>query len=103
MVTDKQVEAAVDAWFSADPLLQLRSKRMRATLEAAEQAAWRPISEAPKDGTRVLVLTKGSMHSAIFDRIDNCWRVIPKTATRTVPVPGTPTHFRPLPKGPSDE
>ena len=48
-ITDKQVKKALDAW-QKNWAASLETG-MRAALEAAEAAAWRPIEEAPKDGT----------------------------------------------------
>jgi hypothetical protein len=102
MITDKMVEAACAAYYPGSPFKHshVEIRLMRAALEAADAAAWRPISEAPKDGTRILVATKNAIHSAVHDRVDDVWRVLPRKITSIVPVPGTPTHFRPLPSPP---
>jgi hypothetical protein len=57
---------------------------------------WQDIRTAPQDGTRVFVATESAIHSAVYDRIDGCWRVLPRTTVRTVPVPGSPLYWIPL-------
>ena len=54
MITEAQVEAALDAFYGRDRWVNniqrpAMLREMRAALEAAEAAAWRPISEAPKN------------------------------------------------------
>lgn len=58
MVTPEQLEAALQAW--RDAVGTGTVARMLAALEAAEKAAWRPISEAPKDGTEILAFAQSS-------------------------------------------
>ncbi len=103
-ITDEMVEAACGefftAWMPGADGLDVQRKMMRASLEAAMKAAWRPIESAPKDGTRVLVATSNAIHSACWDKIDHSWRVIPKTTTKTVPVPGDVLAWQPLPPAP---
>jgi len=59
-VTDEMVDAALDAHhaaslaISSDPF-----EAMRSALTAALAAMWRPISEAPKDGQRILAIYGG--------------------------------------------
>ena len=107
-ITDEMVEAACKAfvgqWNGVLPFdwASLRTD-MRAALVAAMRAAWRPIESAPKDGTRILVATSNAIHSACWDKIDHSWRVIPKTTTKTVPVPGDPLAWQPLPPPPAKE
>lgn len=47
-ITDEQVKAALEVYWGDDSVL-FNKKDMRAALEAAEAAAWRPIAEAPDD------------------------------------------------------
>lgn len=51
MTTQAQILAARTAWFKAGGLYANGDDAFRAALEAAERVAWRPIAEAPKDGT----------------------------------------------------
>ena len=61
MITDEQVEAAVNAMveymFSDEDEelsgMSLQINAMRKALKAAEQAAWQPIETAPRDGTKI--------------------------------------------------
>lgn len=57
-VTDEMVLAAWEAYDNA-PGYFTNSELMRATLTAALGAMWRPISEAPKDGQRILAIYGG--------------------------------------------
>lgn len=120
MITDAQVEVALAAdmmerggvvWNEVlDEAEQEFEKRiMRAALEAAERAAWRPIEEAPKDGRWFMVGAPSD-----YDVIgNNPWWV--GTARFEFPFDNTPelmiasgydkgpvfaTHFRPLPSPP---
>ena len=58
---------------------------------------WRPISEAPLDGRRVLVFQPpGIWEVAVFSRYDHSW-------VAAVNHPLHPTHWMPLPEPPADE
>jgi 16S rRNA G1207 methylase RsmC len=105
--TEAQIEAARAVIYELAGM-RFADKTIRAALEAAERAAWRPVSEAPKDGTPVLVV--GAENRP--DKMDvaewhyyctaegpyYCW------ATEGVfsmePLDPPPTHFRPLPAPP---
>lgn len=75
----------------------------RAALEAAERVAWRPVSEAPKDGKDVLVTgwayvdpAKGRYQDvALWYRGD--W--MSEECGQSI---HPPTHFRPLPAPPEE-
>jgi hypothetical protein len=62
---------------------------------------WQLIKTAPKTKDPILVWNGRAMHSAVWDRIDNAWRVLPRTSLTTVPVPGEVTHWMPLPAPPA--
>ena len=122
MITDEMVEAACVA-FAMQAVMNAefnqvasfkttRRAAMRAALEAAERAAWRPIEEAPKDGTIVMVFRKdqgvfcahyveedwhlSSQHNP--PEGDHCWfSTNGDDLTNEMP-----THYRPLPKGPEE-
>ena len=61
-MTDKAIEAAVEAARAkrheliAQPLERVYDQVVRAVIAAYEQAMWRPIEEAPEDGTEFLAL-----------------------------------------------
>jgi len=115
MTTEAQIEAAArsDAAFDGRGWEAMgrtdRDRylaRSRAALEAAERAAWRPISEKPS-GVPVLVFT-GEMRKGIPPYVQatshiSCGVFFPNTSI----VDGlfgfdraAPTHFRPLPAPP---
>ncbi|MGL4296911.1 MAG: hypothetical protein ACRCTG_14460 [Aestuariivirga sp.] len=73
MVSDAQVEAALREmfagmdWLDSPDIMKLSvAGRMRAALEAAEKAAWKPIGEAPKDGTWFLAFQNGETYPCQF-------------------------------------
>lgn len=73
-----------------------------ARLEAAEaRDQWQPIETAPRDGTPVLLATANAIHTACFDKVENGWRLLVRRVTSVVPVPGSPTHWKPLPANPN--
>lgn len=113
--TDAQIEAAArsDAAFDGRGWEAMARTdrdrylaRSRAALEAAERAAWRPVSEAPKDGTPVLVCgaenRPDKMDVAEWHYWANghcyCWAT--EGALNMQPLDPPPTHFRPLPAPP---
>lgn len=61
---------------------------------------WRPIKNAPRDGTKILVWNGQNTHSALFDRIESCFVVLYKSTTRRIPVSPSPSHWMPLPTPP---
>lgn len=61
---------------------------------------WQPVETAPRGREPILVWNGTSMHTAVFDRVDSGWRLIPKTTVKTITVPGVVTHWMPLPAPP---
>lgn len=77
--------------------VKLRTE-IEAAITAYERAMWRPIAEAPRDGTRVLMYAPaaGGEYPTSTQRVD-MWRNGGWWQMR----PAQPyTHFRPLPAGP---
>lgn len=103
--TDAQIEAARAVIYELAGM-RFADKTIRAALEAAERAAWRPISEKPS-GVPVLVFS-GEMRKGIPPYVQatshiSCGVFFPNTSI----VDGlfgfdraAPTHFRPLPAPP---
>lgn len=99
MVTDEQVKKAMLAFreVTRSGGSLLFEKCMRAALEAADAAAWRPIEEAPKDGTLFQVWRKNrAVVTAYWNKNLSCW----KNPNIAIPALFEPTHFRPLPEPP---
>jgi hypothetical protein len=104
--TDEQIEAAYQA-FTAKPVSSddggwsLRLA-LRAALEAADAAAWRPIAEAPKDGTHLLIGIAGGKYHACDAWYDGfvCDWITRRSGSRWTRVTIPITHFRPLPSPP---
>ena len=90
MITDKQVEVALSVLSE----INIDKEAMRAALEAAEQAAWQPIENAPK-GVWVDVSFYGV-------NVRACWSEHYKTFTTIADDPIYPTHWRPLPEPPKE-
>lgn len=103
--TEAQIEAARAVIYELAGM-RFADKTIRAALEAAERAAWRPVSEAPKDGTLVLTYwptlygaeqySVRSWQTGDWGRIRagwaDCWMQIKPN--------NEPTHFRHLPAPP---
>lgn len=109
-MNDKAIEAALDAYDA--PRYATCEKRMRAAIAAYEQALWRPIEEAPKDGTVIDVwlgdasesdvnfyCTEGTRRSPGWSWYRGKFRPCAGLDVQ-VPVFVTPTHYRPLPPPP---
>lgn len=71
-------------------------------LDIAEKQVWCPISEAPKDGTGILVcFPKGAVHVVRWDKthredVPECWVFTDTTDSCSFEFE-TPTHYMPLP------
>ncbi len=104
-MTDKAIEAACFAYRNANTCHQ--AEAMRAAILAYEQAMWRPIEEAPKDGGRFLVATTQQLvHEAYY--LDNSltpwpWKGIKPASCKILMNLFKPTHYRPLPPPPGKE
>lgn len=88
-MTDKAIEAALNAWVNAPKHPYNLLPAMRAAIAAYEQASWRPIEEAPI-GERVLLYNKWSS-PPVYEGIIYFG------------MSGQPTHYRPLPPQPGKE
>lgn len=96
-ITDEQVMAALDAWQKNWPASHETS--MRAALEDADAAAWRPIEEAPKDGTKVNIWRENyTVLEAFWDVYLQKWLL--DLGSHIGAIHYEPTHFRPLPEPP---
>ena len=109
-MTDKAIEAALNAWVSAPKQPYNLLPAMRAAITAYEQALWQPIEEAQKDGP-VLLFGRQSypaegcgvrydgelVFSGYWDSIDEDWCSTGSSWTGPF---FEPTHYRPLPPPP---
>ena len=59
---------------------------------------WRPIETAPKDGTNILVYSKGRIISACWSIAMEDWAEVLHGYTMF-----PPTHWQPLPKPPQEK
>ena len=128
-MTDPQIEAAAEALWQAECMRAASKPRnitwedagskvhetwrfmARAALEAAEAVAWRPIAEAPRDGTVVDVwlgdaepadvdfyCTPGTRRAPAWHWLQGKWR--PALGLNVMTVFVQPTHYRNLPEPP---
>lgn len=75
-----------------------------ALTEAARRlraSTWKPIAEAPRDGTMVLALYRGLCQPMRWDHNFSCWEHVGILSTESPG--GEPTHFMPLPPAPAPE
>ena len=104
-MTDKAIDAACSAYVEHERYGLEES--MRAAIAAYEQALWRPIEEAPKDGGRFLIATTQQLvHEAYY--LDNSltpwpWKGIKPASCKILMNLFKPTHYRPLPPPPGKE
>ena len=114
-MTDPRIEAAVEAWvsFVEDASLEKIGKKLKINdseilhniregmalaLSAADASAWRPMSEAPRDGTLMLVSVKH-----IGCDVVSWWGAGWRETTNGLALRDEPTHWQPLPAPPKDE
>lgn len=107
-MTDPRVEAAARAicseifcmdWNNADA--SRKDECMAAglaALTAADASAWWPMSEAPRDGTLMLVSVKH-----IGCDVVSWWGAGWRETTNGLALRDEPTHWQPLPAPPKDE
>jgi len=106
-MTTREIEAAAGAMQAererliAQPIGRIYAQLATAALAAADKAAWRPIEEAPKDGTPVLCFRPDDQFSPVTG-LDVLWfePSIRRWLYNGEPVWLPPTHFRLLPSGP---
>lgn len=114
-MTDKAIEAAHDIFFEMIDTGKSSMDCMRAAIAAYEQAMWRPIEEAKKDGTIIDVwlgdasesdvnfyCTEGTRRSPGWSWYRGKFRPCAGLDVQA-PVFVTPTHYRPLPPPPGKE
>ena len=68
----------------------------KAAIEAYEAALWRPISEAPKDGTNILGRYQDDYAVIHWNRYGEYW-ILSESGTNADNGEWFSTHFRPLP------
>ena len=107
MRTEREIEAACDAFREEVPEVSINvwnddmRRGMKAALAAADAEAWRPISEAPKDGTPLLLYpTFAHMFDVAmgyWHHEHDCWYMVNLGHLNGL---WEPTHFRHLPEPP---
>lgn len=113
-ITDKQVLAAACSLNNCEEdiakgtLGKRGFERLRAALEAAEKAAWRPIEEAPKDVPILMRPKDAGLIPAVLGRARDLYDSQANgLVTFLEDYHGRryllQNKFRPLPKGPSDD
>ena len=109
MITNEQLNAAVHAYkvkmgFGSEyPNLSA----MRAALEDADAAAWRPIAEAPEN-VDLLVCVIHNLPDGKWEKIQWVdWKPSGRAPwpvyRERIDIPFPPTHYRPLPSPPTGE
>lgn len=97
-ITDEQVMAFCKAFLEAPEFATFKEKVLDG-LEAADAAAWRPIEEAPKDGTKVNIWRENyTVLEAFWDVYLQKWLL--DLGSHIGAIHYEPTHFRPLPEPP---
>jgi hypothetical protein len=105
--TAEMVQAAITAWVHSAPLRPTEdagARAWRAALAAAPQppSAWRPISEAPRDGSDVLIYVAATREQFVgYWRDDSDAFVIVGDGRGGWIGLEAPTHWQPLPPPPS--
>ncbi|WP_217693729.1 DUF551 domain-containing protein [Novacetimonas hansenii] len=108
-MTDPRIEAAAwmigsvsystpgGDWEKLTPYQKEHYRKLaKIALEAADNAAWRPIESAPKDGSLVLVAVKH-----IGCDVVSFWGAGWRETTNGLMLRDNPTHWQPLPKPPT--
>ena len=103
-ITDAQIQAASEVLSAAGH--SVSPGTVFVALEVADKTAWRPIEDAPTDGTEILVTGVGGYNNCFFNpqkaayrtchpkaKGDLCWRNSSGYRVH-------PTHWRPLPAPP---
>ncbi len=97
-ISDEMVRVALDRYICHE--FNNDTDAMRAALEAALAAMWRPIGEAKRDGTEYLCLIPGfGMGQMVLYWTDGYWR----EKANGMGLKREPTHFMPLPSPPPQQ
>lgn len=101
-MTDKAIEAATQALklYWSKGLVNFEDAA-KAAIEAYEAVMWRPIEEAPKDGSSVLLVINNKEVVDVVQGIGH-WTTHNGGGWTWYGIAGTPTHFRPLPTPPKE-
>lgn len=114
---DPAIWEALKAYCATEPRIPVSAKqaadryaRMQAAIAAYEQAKWRPIADAPKDGTSILISSEnwrtvwrgyyraaGIAMDSEIERFGEGW-----TRENYCDSNLQPTHFQPLPEPPKE-
>lgn len=110
LVTEEMALRALHAYdysvARAHPM-QNRTAAMRTALIAALSAMWRPISEAPRDGTKIWAYLPDFDENAVLYRYSSsdgersCWLYEAYTLNDCLNIELEPSHFMPLPAPPT--
>jgi hypothetical protein len=107
--SDEQIEDLCQRTMDMPHPSEVMRENLRAAGIVPNVARWRPISEAPKDGTRVLVID--AAHDAVpelawwgapgWGQLSACW--LTYSHRSDFEDVAAPTHFQPLPAPPTTE